>query len=400
MLNRDIHEGYYCREDMNRRRIPAGKAVGIKTDVHNSAAVRDILNRLQLLDKDKNPLVSEEHIIWPTRYENLDIAELDSYQFGFKVELEWAEFFQAPPPIDPHTKLASVMNNWIEENASSHGFDVSKNTPKKWEILGEVGLLSSDSFEPNFIRFLESVDESKLMELWDGLSASISVAKLGLQQHIANDKVRSSQVKLLNSDDGWTTFLDKGVKFTFDVTKVMFSSGNVTERHRIAEMNFTGQTIVDCYTGVGYYSLHAIKNANANHVHACELNPNSIIALKKALSLNNLEQKMTIYEGDNLDFLPKLNKIADRVFLGLLPSSESVWEDSIACLKDSGGFLHIHMNVEEEKIDAWVESTISKMLDYSCKQGRNFRAVSTHLEKVKWFSPYVRHVVLDLELRP
>lgn len=385
---------------MNRRRIPAGKAVGIKTDVHNSAAVRDILNRLQLLDKDKNPLVSEEHIIWPTRYENLDIAELDSYQFGFKVELEWAEFFQAPPPIDPHTKLASVMNNWIEENASSHGFDVSKNTPKKWEILGEVGLLSSDSFEPNFIRFLESVDESKLMELWDGLSASISVAKLGLQQHIANDKVRSSQVKLLNSDDGWTTFLDKGVKFTFDVTKVMFSSGNVTERHRIAEMNFTGQTIVDCYTGVGYYSLHAIKNANANHVHACELNPNSIIALKKALSLNNLEQKMTIYEGDNLDFLPKLNKIADRVFLGLLPSSESVWEDSIACLKDSGGFLHIHMNVEEEKIDAWVESTISKMLDYSCKQGRNFRAVSTHLEKVKWFSPYVRHVVLDLELRP
>lgn len=385
---------------MNRRRIPAGKAVGIKTDVLNSAAVRDILNRLQLLDKDKNPLVSEEQIIWPTRYENLDIAELDSYQFGFKVELEWAEFFQAPPPIDPHTKLASVMNNWIEENASSHGFDVSKNTPKKWEILGEVGLLSSDSFEPNFIRFLESVDESKLMELWDGLSASISVAKLGLQQHIANDKVRSSQVKLLNSDDGWTTFLDKGVKFTFDVTKVMFSSGNVTERHRIAEMNFTGQTIVDCYTGVGYYSLHAIKNANANHVHACELNPNSIIALKKALSLNNLEQKMTIYEGDNLDFLPKLNKIADRVFLGLLPSSESVWEDSIACLKDSGGFLHIHMNVEEEKIDAWVESTISKMLDYSCKQGRNFRAVSTHLEKVKWFSPYVRHVVLDLELRP
>lgn len=385
---------------MNRRRIPAGKAVGIKTDVHNSEAVRDILNRLQLLDKDKNPLVSEEHIIWPTCYENLDLAKVDSSKFGFKVEFEWSEFFQAPPPIDPHTKLASVMNNWIEKHAHSLGFDVSKNTPKKWEILGEIGLLSSDSFEPNFIRFLESLDDTKLMELWDGLSASISVSKLGLQQHIAKDKVRSSQVKMLNSDDGWTTFLDKGVKFTFDVTKVMFSSGNVTERHRIAKMDLTGQTVVDCYTGVGYYSLHALKNANADYVHACELNPNSIIALKKALKLNNLEDKMTIYEGDNLDFLPKLNTMADRVFLGLLPSSESVWEDSIACLKDSGGFLHIHMNVEEEKIDAWVESTISQMLDYSVKQGRNFRAISRHLEKVKWFSPYVRHVVLDLELRP
>lgn len=385
---------------MNRRRIPAGEAIGVRTDLNNSEALRDILNRLQLLDKDKNPLVSEEHIIWPTCYENLDIAVLDSSKFGFEVEFEWSEFFQAPPAIDSHTKLASVMNNWIEKHANSLGFDVSKNTPKKWEILGEIGLLSSDSFEPHFIRFLESVEESKLMELWGGLSESISVAKLGLQQHIANDKVRSSQVKLLNSDDGWTTFLDKGVKFTFDVTKVMFSSGNVTERHRIAEMDFTGQTIVDCYTGVGYYALHALKNANADYVHACELNPNSIIALKKALKLNNLEQKMTIYEGDNLDYLPKLNTLADRVFLGLLPSSESVWEDSIACLKDSGGVLHIHMNVEEQKINAWVESTISRMLDYSSGQGRNFRVASTHLEKVKWFAPHVRHVVLDLELRP
>ena len=100
---------------------------------------------------------------------------------------------------------------------------------------------------------------------------------------------------------------------------------------------------------LGTIPLHALKNANADYVHACELNPNSIIALRKALKLNNLEEKMTIYEGDNLDFLPKLNTMADRVFLGLLPSSESVWEDSIACLKDSGGFLHIHMNVEKRK---------------------------------------------------
>ena len=80
-LNRDIHEGYYCREYMNRRRIPAGKAVGIKTELHNSEALREFLNRFQLLDKDKNPLVSEEHIIWPTCYENLDLAKVDSSKF-------------------------------------------------------------------------------------------------------------------------------------------------------------------------------------------------------------------------------------------------------------------------------------------------------------------------------
>jgi tRNA wybutosine-synthesizing protein 3 len=95
--------------------------------------------------------------------------------------------------------------------------------------------------------------------------------------------------------------------------------------------------------------------------------------------------------------MPKLEGIADRCHLGLLPSSQSVWKLAIACLKEKGGTLHIHMNVEEEKIEQWIDSTISLLQQYSEELKRNYNLEVKHLEKVKWFSPRVRHVVLDVE---
>ena len=40
-----------------------------------------------------------------------------------------------------------------------------------------------------------------------------------------------------------------------DVTKCMFSSGNTTERQRIGRMHCAGETVVDLYAGIGYYTL-------------------------------------------------------------------------------------------------------------------------------------------------
>ena len=54
------------------------------------------------------------------------------------------------------------------------------------------------------------------------------------------------------------------------------------------------------------------------------------------------------------------------------------------------------MNVEEKKIPSWIEETISKLELMSQKMGRNWTIEAKHLEKVKWFSPRIRHVVLDV----
>ena len=42
-----------------------------------------------------------------------------------------------------------------------------------------------------------------------------------------------------------STRLENGILYRFDVTKVMFASGNVDERERMKSMDCTGETVVD-----------------------------------------------------------------------------------------------------------------------------------------------------------
>ena len=94
--------------------------------------------------------------------------------------------------------------------------------------------------------------------------------------------------------------------------------------------------------------------------------------------------------------MKNLKNIADRCHLGILPSSEGVWHLALQCLKSEGGWLHIHMNVAEEKIPAWIEQTISELGIISQNIGREWKIEAKHLEKVKWYAPHIRHLVLDV----
>ena len=210
--------------------------------------------------------------------------------------------------------------------------------------------------------------------------------------------MRTSQVKMLLGGSGEVEINDFGVKFWLDVTKVMFSSGNVTERHRIGDIDMSGEIIVDAFAGIGYYSLPMLVRSNAKHVYACEINPNSIQALQNGAKLNNVSNRLTILEGDNLSTMKQVYAKADRVHLGILPSSEKAWQSAINCLKSNGGILHIHMNVEEEKIDDFVSYCIDSIAKLAKQLGRKGIVSVEHVEKVKWYAPRIRHIVIDISV--
>lgn len=110
--------------------------------------------------------------------------------------------------------------------------------------------------------------------------------------------------------------------------------------------------------------------------------------------------RLTVHPGDNASTLPTLRGLADRCHMGLLPSSEAVWENGLLTLKPSGGVLHIHMNVEEEHIEAWCKSTVQHFQMLAEQHDLEVEITQEHLERVKWFAPRVRHVVLDLRVNP
>lgn len=53
--------------------------------------------------------------------------------------------------------------------------------------------------------------------------------------------------------------------------------------------------------------------------------------------------------------------MADRVLLGLLPSSEEGWRPALAALKPGGGVMHLHHNVRDADERSWLDSCVSRL---------------------------------------
>jgi tRNA wybutosine-synthesizing protein 3 len=298
-------------------------------------------------------------------------------------------------PVDPHLRLRRAVSSWLTEHMVD--LNVDELVPTKWEKLGDLVLLPVDWGGDGIVDTVEAHSHGK--DMWRAMAEALKVDSLGVQAPIASDTYRSAQVRMLLGSPH-VVFTDHGIVYSFDASKVMFSSGNITERRRIGALDMSGETVVDAYAGVGYYTFPMLVHSAAARVHACEINPASLEGLRAGAEANGLLDRLIVHEGDNARSLAALRGQADRCHLGLLPSSESVWEACLLALKPTGGTLHVHMNVEEEHIEAWVEASVERFQSLIEQNGLSFSVEPVHLERVKWFAPRVRHVVLDLNVRP
>ena len=211
---------------------------------------------------------------------------------------------------------------------------------------------------------------------------------------------------------GWITVTEHKIAQSFDITRVMFSRGNVTEKKRFGmSLVKPGESVLDMYAGIGYYTLPALIHGKAMHVTACEWNEHALYALKHNLKTNGIrEDFVTVLEGDCRLALkryvdrvePVKDSKFDRISLGLLPSSEGGWSIAVSCLrKSTGGWLHVHGNVATVEHDNWSHWLCHTLVQHAVKDGHSdWIAVCNHIEKVKSFAPKVDHVVADVFVGP
>ena len=158
----------------------------------------------------------------------------------------------------------------------------------------------------------------------------------------------------------WVRHRESGLTYALDVTRSMFSSGNFTEKARGAALGRAGETVLDLYAGIGYFTLPYLCRAKVAHVYALELNPHSITALRRGLRANGAADRCTVIPGDNRRpaLRTLLRGVADRVNLGLIPSSRDGWPLALDALGARGGWLHVHANVDKGAERAWAEASL------------------------------------------
>ncbi len=290
---------------------------------------------------------------------------------------------------DPHARLRTAVETWAQGT-------VPGPLPTKWERFADVVLLPQAAFTgPEW-----QVDDA----LWKAVSGALGAQRLGRVGEVSGD-LRESGVVLLRGEDDWVVRREHGIDFGYRFTHCMWSAGNVTERGRIANADHTDERVLDLYAGIGYYTLPFLSEGargpngergdgrGAEHVVACEWNPEAADALRWSLNRNGFTNRCTILEGDNRnhDFKPEF----DRVNLGLLPSASDGYPGALSALKERGGVLHIHglaPGGEEAEWAAELAQDLAQIGPFDC--------AIEHVENVKWYAPHQRHIVVDVQCRP
>lgn len=252
---------------------------------------------------------------------------------------------------------------------------------------------------------------------WKSLADAFNCRRVVRRGEISpNSQVRFSEYKILwpptdintlvdgIGSPGWISITENGIKQSFDMTKVMFSRGNITEKMRFGKLVQPGEIVLDMYAGIGYFTLPALVHGGAEHVYCCEWNEQAVKFLQYNLADNNVSHRATVHIGDcrELAKIYKLVDMFDRVSLGLLPSSEGGWRTGIKALRrKTGGWLHIHGNVPYSEVDLWalwlserLRSFIEEEKDLPFPCGTT--VLVYHVEKVKSFAPTVNHYVADV----
>ncbi|GBN66174.1 tRNA wybutosine-synthesizing protein 2 [Araneus ventricosus] len=281
--------------------------------------------------------------------------------------------------------------------------------PSKWEKHGDLILLPASSFQNELWSNLGE-------RLWDIVAEALRCQRVARKYSINNDDYRSPQVEILKGSDGWVLHIDNKIKYTYDITKCMFSAGNISEKLRIAQLSCEGETVVDLYAGIGYFTLPFLVHSKVSLVHACEWNPYAVEALSKNLKLNGVKDRCVIHYGDNREVCP--GKVADRVNLGLIPSSERGWETACKALKLSGGILHVHGNVTSNLYPVQYAETGKKSLqgktewkvwsDYVCDRlksifnqlySSDWTVNVMNITRIKSYAPHIDHLVADIHCK-
>ena len=188
--------------------------------------------------------------------------------------------------------MDTIVDAYYMETMKSLSDKDLEDIPNTWQVHGDLLLLPKDSFK-------HKVWKCVIPAIWDVYCKHLNVKRIARHSRIADDHFRSSKVELLHGVDGKVARKENGILYSYDITKCMFSDGNITEKMRIAKFDCTDEIVVDMFAGIGYFVLPYLVHANARIVYACEWNGEAVKALKNNLEINDVAEKCVVLEGDN-----------------------------------------------------------------------------------------------------
>ncbi|UXM84231.1 tRNA(Phe) (4-demethylwyosine(37)-C(7)) aminocarboxypropyltransferase Taw2 [Methanococcus aeolicus] len=250
---------------------------------------------------------------------------------------------------------------------------------KKYQKIGDILLVKTDISNEE-INQLVNKTKCKTILKYDNIKGEL----------------RQPKTTIIYGNETETIQKEYNILFKIDVSKIMWSMGNIDERKRMADISNPNEVVIDMFAGIGYFTIPMAKYSKPKKIYALELNPDSYhylvenIKLNKLNNDNNNNNKIIPILGDNRK--ANLRNTADRIIMGYVLKTGEFLDKAFEYLKEDGGIIHYHDTIAEKILDKEPYSKIKNIAEKN-----NYKIIDYKLNKIKKYSPGVWHVVADVK---
>lgn len=249
--------------------------------------------------------------------------------------------------------------------------------PRSFDVLGQVILLRlAEELRP----FGEEIGEALLQ-------VHPSARTVAMDEGVQGPFRQRTLRVIAGTEDTRTLYREYGLTLALDPATVHFSPRMASERRRVAGLIQDPEVVMDAFSGVGPFALHAAR-AGARRVLAVDANPQAVAFLRENIRRNQAKTIVPL-EGPIEEVLPQLEP-ADRFIL------DYPWDPLpyVALAADAlrpGGILHYYEILDRTQQEDRIETLRSRL-----PKGRELRVEG--VREVRGYSPTQIHLALDLRI--
>ena len=337
--------------------------LGVRVRRTDAESVRKELTKLGLLDKTHAIIDEGTFVVIPVVARPPENAM--TVQGAELVDRPLPERTSKRDPIDEIRRTAAIPE------------ELKHLLPSKWEKFGDVGVIrleaALDGHEGNIAKaYAEVLQLKTVLRDTGGISGEF----------------RLPVTKLLYGDDTETVHTENGIRYRFDAARIMFSSGNMEERLRMSELECDGDSVVDMFAGIGYFSIPLAVYQKPKKIIACELNPVAFKYLEENVSMNRVSRVIRPVLGDNRELQGE--SIADRIIMGYVKTTHEHLPAAVRLVK-SGGVVHYHETCPNELLP---DRPVGRLK--AAVPGGSVEIL--RMKEIKSYAPGISHVVVDARI--
>ena len=278
-------------------------------------------------------------------------------------------------------KFKKLMQNRLKDRLTNEELQL---LPRGFQQIGNKAILTLRS---EILQFKTEIGQ-EILNLFEKIKG------VYLKKGAVLGEYRTPQIEfIIGEDQPEIIHREHGISYKFDITKIMFSKGNINERLRISQMVKPNEIIFDLFAGIGYFSLLAGRNGKPQRIYSFELNPVAYNYLVENIELNQINRDREIIVpilGDSKIEALNIPEKADRVIMGMLPAPKG-HIDPVFKIINKKAIVHYEGILKQ---DQEPEVLLNDFRERNKFYKKELNLIQTNY--VKSYGPKINHVTLDI----